>query len=66
MVLQISEKDFQSTLSVSSISFKIKVLKAFKISSDCHLKTCRSFKQRVILKILSTIFLEEPMLLLLT
>ena len=27
------------------ISFKIKVLKTFKISSDCQIKTCRSLKR---------------------
>ena len=33
-----------------NICFKVKVLKTFKISTDCHIKTCRSFKRRVILK----------------
>ena len=28
------------------ICFKVKVLKMFKISSDCHIKTCRSPKRR--------------------
>ena len=32
------------------ICFKIKVLKMFKISIDCHIKICPSLKQRVILK----------------
>ena len=36
------------------ICFKVKVLKMFKISTDCHIKTCRSHKQRAILKIPST------------
>ena len=38
------------------IYFKVKVLKSFKISSDCHIKACRSLKWRAILKIPSTIF----------
>ena len=38
------------------ICLKIKVLKSFKISTDCYIKTCRSLKQRVILKIPSTVF----------
>ena len=36
--------------------FVSKVLKTFQISSDCHIKACRSLKRRAILKILSTIF----------
>ena len=44
------------------ICFKVKVLKALKISSDSHVKTCRFLKRRAIL---ITIFLEEPMLFLL-
>ena len=31
--------------------FKVKVLKMLKISTDCHIKTCWSLKQRPILKI---------------
>ena len=38
------------------ICFKVKVLKTFKIFSDCHIKTCRSLKRRAILKIPSTVF----------
>ena len=34
--------------------FKVKVLKTFKSSSDCHIKICRSVKRRAILKISST------------
>ena len=37
-------------------SFKVKVLKMFKISSNCHIKTCPSLKRRTILKIPSTVF----------
>ena len=33
------------------ICFKVNVLKTFKISTDCHIKTCRSRKQKAILKI---------------
>ena len=38
------------------ICFKVKVLKSFKISSGCHIKTCRSLKRRAILKISITVF----------
>ena len=38
------------------ICFKVEVLKALKISCDCHIKTCRSVKRKAILKILITIF----------
>ena len=38
------------------ICFKVKTLKAFKICSDCHIKTCRSLKRRPILKIPATYF----------
>ena len=38
------------------ICFKVKVLETFKISSDCHIKTSRSLKSKVTLKILSTVF----------
>ena len=37
-------------------SFKVKVLKTFKISTDCHMKTCWSLKRRAILKIRGTVF----------
>ena len=36
--------------------FKVKALKAFKISSDCHLKPYRYLKRRVIFKIPITVF----------
>ena len=39
------------------ICFKVKVLKTFKISSVCHIKTCRSLKRRAILKIPIMLFL---------
>ena len=38
------------------ICFKAKVLKTFKIFTDCHIKTCLSVKRRTILKIPSTVF----------
>ena len=38
------------------ISFKVKLLKTLKICTDCHIKTCRSVRRKVILKIPSTIF----------
>ena len=37
------------------ICFKVKISITFKISSHCHIKTCRSLKRRAILKP-STIF----------
>ena len=37
------------------ICFKVKVLKTFKIFTDCHMKTCQSLKQRAILKVSSTV-----------
>ena len=36
--------------------FKVKVLKTFKVSGICHVKTYRSFNLRVILKIPSAVF----------
>ena len=48
------------------ICFKNKISKAFKISSDCHMKIYRSLKRRTSLKIPPSIaFSEEPMLFLL-
>ena len=41
---------------LQKICFKVKVLKKFKISTDCHIKTCLSLKRRAILKIPSTVF----------
>ena len=38
------------------ICFKFKVLKTFKISTACHIKTCRSLKWRAILKMSSILF----------
>ena len=45
-MLQFFEKGFRFTENV----FKVKVLKTFKISPDCQLKTLRSLKRKVILK----------------
>ena len=36
--------------------FKFKVLKSFKISTDCHIKTCRSLRRRTILEIPGIVF----------
>ena len=47
------------------ICFKVEVLKTFETFTDCHMKTCRSLKQRAILKILKNCFLAERMLFLL-
>ena len=44
------------------IYFKVKILKLFKMSSDCHVKASWSLKWRAILKIPN---LKEPMLFLL-
>ena len=38
------------------ICFKVKVLKSFKVSTDCHIERCQSLKRRAILKIPSTFF----------
>ena len=38
------------------IYYNVKGLKMSKISRDCHIKTCRSLRSRVILKISSTVF----------
>ena len=51
-VLQFFQKGFH----FPEICFKVKVLKTFKISSNCHMKTCRSFIQRALMKIPSTVF----------
>ena len=36
--------------------FKVKVMKKFKLSSDCRIKTCQSLKRRAILEIPSAVF----------
>ena len=41
---------------IQKIWFKVKVLKTFKTSSDCHIKIYQSIKQRAILKIPNAIF----------
>ena len=52
-----TKKSFSSFLIkvfvLQKICFKVTVLKMFKISTDCYIKTCRSFKRRAILKISS-------------
>ena len=67
-VLVLSTKKRYSSFLVESVFLfqkiyvEVKVLKSFKISSDCHIKACRSLKWRAILKIP---ILKEPMLFLL-
>ena len=46
----------KKVLVFQKICFKVKVLKTFKISSDCDMKTYRSLKPRAILKIPTTVF----------
>ena len=41
------------------IYFKVKVLKMFKVFTDCHRKTCRSLKWKAILNIPSTSFSKK-------
>ena len=36
--------------------FKVKVSKAFNISSDCHINVCRDLNRGAVLKIPSTVF----------
>ena len=47
------------------ICLKVKVWKMFETFTGCHIKICRSLKWSPILKISSTAFLEELMLVLL-
>ena len=47
---------FKKGFSFRKTCFWVKALKMFKISSDCHIKTCRSLKRRTILKIPSIVF----------
>ena len=51
-VLQFFEKIFV----FRKICLKVKLLKTFKIFSDCRIKACRSFKWSAILKIPSIVF----------
>ena len=54
-----TEKQYSSFLKkvfvFQKIYFKVKVLKTFKISTDCHIKTCQFLERRAILKIPSTV-----------
>ena len=66
-ILALSTKNWCSSFLKSvclfqKIYFKVEVLKSFKISSDCHIKSCQSLKWRAILKIPIS---KEPMLFLL-
>ena len=57
---------FRKVFFFKKISFKEKVVKTFKISSGCHIKTCRSLKWRALsFENPYYRFLEESMLLLL-
>ena len=47
---------FGKALRFPEICFKVKVLKTFKTSSDCHIKTCISLKRRAISKIPNMVF----------
>ena len=47
---------FEKSLRFSKKIFKVEVLKTFKVSSNFHIKTCRSLKGRGILKIPRTVF----------
>ena len=47
---------FEKVLRFPKICFQIKVLKTFKVSTDCHIKTYRSLKQRASLEHLATFF----------
>ena len=55
-----SKKNYSSLLKrvcvFQKICLGVEVLKSFKISSNCHIKTCRSLKRRAILKTLSIFF----------
>ena len=56
--LVLSTKELSSRFLKKALVFQkicFKVLKTFKISSDCHMKTCRSLKRRAILKIPCTV-----------
>ena len=55
-VLSTKKAHLKKIFVFQEISFKLKVLKLSKISSDCHIKTCRSLKRRAILKIASAVF----------
>ena len=57
---------FKKSFFSQEICSKVKLLKTLKISTDCRVKTYRSLKKRAILRIPSTVFLEQPMLFLLT
>ena len=60
-ILMLSTKKRFSSLSEKTfvfqkICFKVRILKTFKIFSDCHIKTWRSLKRMAILKIHSIVF----------
>ena len=53
-----TEKQYSSLLKNVFVFQKIyfKLLKTFKFSSDCHIKSCQSLKQADIFKVLCTVF----------
>ena len=60
-VFVLSTKKRYSSFSKKAFVFqkicsKVKVLKTFKIFTDCYIKTCRSLKRMAILKIPRTVF----------
>ena len=57
MVSYVMRNYFFHTAFVLPMSFRVKVLKMYKIYSGCHIKTCRSFKVRTILNFCSVILL---------
>ena len=46
----------KKVLILQKICFKVKILKTFKIFTDCYIKACRPLKRRAILKTPSTAF----------
>ena len=47
---------FRKRFRFPKICFEVKVVKTLKVSSDFHIKICRSIKRRAVLKISSTAF----------
>ena len=57
---------FRKVLVFQKTCFKFELLRTFKISSFCHVKTYPSLKRRTILKIARNIFLEKCNVFLMT
>ena len=64
ILIYLTKKQYSSFLIkvffFQKIYFKVKLLKTFKISCGCHIKTCRSHNWRAVSKIPSTIFQKNP------